>query len=134
MRSIKAVSVILLMVPMLSAATRKPFAQGTIVDLRQKTSTRVLYYQVDTPITQDDPYYEITVRIHNMQYVGRYTPMHASDTLPAEWTAGAAVEARIDGRHLILKRPNGTEMIFAIAKSLKVKTGQPNSRVAPDVK
>jgi hypothetical protein len=54
-------------------------------------------------------------------YFGRYTPMHSSDTLPEDWIAGSAVQARIEGRHLILKRPIGTEMSFTFTKRPVVK-------------
>ena len=98
------------------AATRRAYVDGTLESVEQKTTTRVLYYQVDTPITQEDPYFEVSVRIKDMVYSGRYTPMHASDALPEEWTTGATVQARIDGRHLVLKRPGGTEMSFTFTK------------------
>src|SRR5271169_5385516 len=106
MRLRKATCLTLIMGSLLWAATKKPYVDGTIVDVQQKATTRVLYYQVDTPITQDDPYYEISVQIKDKVYFGRYTPMHSSDTLPEDWTAGSTVQARIDGRHLVLKRPS----------------------------
>jgi hypothetical protein len=106
---------------LLGAAAKKPYVEGTIVEVQQKATTRVLYYQVDTPITQDDPYYEISVRIKETIYFGRYTPIHSRDTLPEEWTVGSPVEARIDGHHLVLKKPGGTEMSFAFSKRPVVK-------------
>src|SRR5271155_2387945 len=101
MRALKATSLILVLVLFLGAVAKKQYAAGTIVDVQEKATTRVLYYQVDTPITQDDPYYEISVQIRDTTYFGRYTPMHSSDTLPEDWTVGSPVEARIDGRHLV---------------------------------
>jgi hypothetical protein len=102
-------------------AARKPYVDGMLVDVQQKATTRVLYYQVDTPITRDDPYYEVAVQIKDTVYFGRYTPMHASDTLPEAWTVGSTVKARIDGNHLVLQRPTGGEMSFAFTKRPVVK-------------
>jgi hypothetical protein len=118
------------MVPFL-LAVEKPFAAGTIVDVQAKATTRVLYYQADTPITRDDPYYKISVRIKDTVYFGRYTPMHSRDTLPEDWHAGSAVEARVDGRHLVLRRPGGTEMSFAFTKRPLVKPEPSSAGGAP---
>jgi hypothetical protein len=115
MRVLKATSLALLVV-FLGAAAGRQYADATIVDVQEKTTTRVLYYQVDTPITRDDPYYEVSVQIKDTVYFGRYTPMHSRDALPEEWHAGSPVQARIEGRHLVLKRPGGTEMSFAFTK------------------
>jgi hypothetical protein len=115
----------------LGAAAKKQYVDGAIVDVQQKATTRVLYYQVDTPITQDDPYYEVSVRIKDTIYFGRYTPMHSHDTLPEDWTVGAAVQARVDGHHLVLKRPGGTEMSFAFTKGPVVKPVPSSSVTAP---
>jgi hypothetical protein len=90
-----------------------------------------LYYQVDTPITQDDPYYLISVQIKDKVYFGRYTPMHSSDTLPEDWTAGSTVQARIDGSHLVLKRPSGGEMSFAFTRHPEVKPAASSAAPAP---
>src|SRR5579863_1763089 len=131
MRILKATGVILTTVLFLGAAAKKQYADGTIVDIQQKTTTRVLYYQVDTPITQNDPYYEISVQIKDKVYFGRYTPMHASDSLPEDWTVGSAVQARIDGRHLVLKRPGGTEMSFTFTKAAVTKPELSGPATAP---
>ena len=59
----------------LGATARKQYVDGTIIEkVQQKTTTRVLYYQVDTPITRDDPYYEISVQIKDKVYFGRHIP------------------------------------------------------------
>jgi hypothetical protein len=131
MRLLKTTCLTLVMVLFLGAASRKQYVDGTIVKVQQKATTRILYYQVDTPVTRDDPYYEISVQIRDTVYSGRYTPMHSSDSLPAEWAAGSPVQARIDGRHLVLKRPSGTEMSFAFTKSPVVKSEPSNSAPAP---
>ena len=54
-------------------AVEGPFETGKIPDIEQKTRSRVLYYRVNTPITEDDPYYEVTVQVKDKVYVGQYT-------------------------------------------------------------
>lgn len=97
-------------------AVEKPYQTGKIVDVQRKVETRVLYYLVNTPVTQDDPYYEVSVQSGNTVYRGVYKPRHEDEALPEEWKAEAEVQVRVEGRHLYVKRPNGSEVEFAIAK------------------
>ena len=114
---------ILLLAVVLAAvaqAVEKPYQTGKIVDVQRKVNTWILYYLVNTPITQDDPYYEVSVQLGNTVYHGVHTPMHAKDTLPEEWKAGSEVQVRLDGQHLLVKRPSGVEVDFTIAKRTTV--------------
>lgn len=102
-------------------AAEKHYEPVTIVEVQQKTNTKVLYYVVNTPVTQDEPYYQVSVQVKDILYLGQYTPRHSADTLPEEWKAGASAEGRINGRHLALKRPEGGEIEFVIVKRKVVK-------------
>ncbi|MBZ5572235.1 MAG: hypothetical protein LAO09_10205 [Acidobacteriia bacterium] len=104
-----------------SYGVQKQYATGKIVAVEQKANTKVLYYLVNTPVTQDEPYYEVSVQLKDTIYLGQYTPWHAKETLPEEWEPGFTVPVRIDGRHLILKRPSGVDMEFVILKRTAVK-------------
>jgi hypothetical protein len=108
--------VFLASVPLSSGAVEKHYQAATVVDIQRKTNTRVLYYIVNTAITKDEPYDEISVRLKDTIYLGRYTPRHANEALPEEWNVGSKVEARVDGHHMFLKRPTGAEMEFVVAK------------------
>jgi hypothetical protein len=115
------------LVPNLSAA-EKPFLTGKILDVQQKTTTRVLYYQVDTPITKDEPYYEVSVQVKDTIYVGDYTPRHASATLPDEWNVPQTeVRVRLDKHYMFLARPAGTEVQFVIVKRIAAAPAQNGS-------
>src|SRR5689334_15235378 len=105
----------------------KPFATGKIVGIEPKVHTKVLYYLVNTPVTQDDPYYEVSIQLGNSVYVAEYEPRHAADGLPDEWKADATVQARAEKRHLFVKRPNGLEMDLIIVK----KTASPVEKSPP---
>jgi hypothetical protein len=112
-------------------AAEKLYDTGTIVDIQQKTTTRVLYYQVNTPITKDEPYYEVSVQVKDTIYVGDYTPRHSADTLPEEWSAPQAeVRLRLEKHYMFLTRPTGTELQFVIIKRMAAAPAQkpPSSR------
>jgi hypothetical protein len=119
-----------LALPALAAITNQ-YQKGKIVDVQQKVNTRVLYYQVNTPVTQDDPYYEVSVQLGDTTYVGQFTPRHASDTLPEDLIVSADVEARIDKRHMFLKRPSGVEMDLPIVKKFASKPPTDSKPAAP---
>jgi len=111
-------------------AAEKLYQTGKIVDVQQKSTTRILYYQVDTPITKEDPYFELSVQVKDTIYIGDYTPRHASDTLPDEWNVPqAAVRLRLEKHYMYLMRPSGTELQFVITKRIAVapapKTSEP---------
>ncbi len=89
---------------------------GRIVHVEQKAHTRVLYYIVNTPVTRDDPYFEIEVQIKDKIYTGEYSPHHAADTLPADWLPQAEVKVRLEKHSMFLRRPNGEEMEFLITR------------------
>ena len=115
-------------------AAEKSFLTGKILDVRQKTTTRVLYYQVDTPITKDEPYYEVSVQVKDTIYVGDYTPRHASATLPDEWNVPQSeVRVRLDKHYMFLTRPAGTEVQFIIVKRMAAAPAQ-NSSEPPSPK
>ena len=114
----RSITMVLLAVALAAGAqaVERPYQSGKIVDVQRKIETRVLYYLVNTPVTQDDPYYEVSVQLGNTVYRGVYKPRHENETLPEEWKAKAEVQVKVEGRHLYVKRPNGTEVEFAIAK------------------
>lgn len=109
-------------------AAEKQYQMGKIVDIQQKTNTRVLYYQVNTPITKDEPYFEVSIQVKDTIYVGDYTPRHAADTLPEEWNVPQAeVRLRLEKHSMFLTRPAGTELQFVITKRIAVTPAQKTS-------
>src|ERR1700674_3950765 len=79
-----ALLTVLLFFPNLHAA-EKQFETGRIVTVEKKFHTRVLYYLVNTPVTQDDPYYEVSLQLGDMVLLTEFTPRHAADDLPDGW-------------------------------------------------
>ncbi len=111
--------------PGLHAAEKQVYQSGRIVDIQQKTKTRILYYQVDTPVTKEDPYFEVSVQIKDTIYVGDYSPRHAGDALSEEWNVPQAeVRLRLDKHYMYLMRPTGTELQFVITKRVAAARAQ----------
>jgi hypothetical protein len=123
MRSALAGTLVLALVAVLPGlyAVEKEYQPGVILKVEQKAHTRVLYYLVNTPITQDDPYYEVSIRFKTKIYVGEYTPRHAVDTPPEEWQAGSTVQARLEKHHMFVKGPGGTDWDLVIMKRTPVQ-------------
>jgi hypothetical protein len=99
-------------------AVEKRYEAARIAGVEQKSRERVLYYLVNTPVTENDPYYEVSVRLKDEIYVGEYTPRHVTDTLPEDWKADSSVEARVEKHYLFLRSPDRAEIKFVIVKRL----------------
>jgi len=96
----------------------------TIVRAEQKTRDRVVLYLVDTPIYQEDPYFEVAVRAGELVLVAERDPEHKWETLPSGWKPGAHVEGRLEKHRLYLKRPNGSYVRFVITSRMKAPAEQ----------
>jgi hypothetical protein len=111
-------------------AVEHPYQTGKIVSIQQKTRSRVLYYQVDTPVTQDDPYFEISVQIGNTIYIGDYAPRHTADTLPEDWKPGTEIKARLEKHYAFLQRPEGRELQLTLVKHEAAPISKPAAQDA----
>jgi hypothetical protein len=91
----------------------------TIVRAEQKMHDRVLLYLNDTPIYQQDPYFEVAVHSNGWMVVAERDPEQKWETLPIDWKPGAAVEGRMEKHHLYVRHPNGTYLRFTITSRRK---------------
>ena len=115
---ITALLAVLISLPDLQAA-EKQYEKGRIVTVEKKARERVLYYLVNTPVTQDDPYYELSLQQSNWLYLAEYTPRHAADSLPDEWKPGTEVQMKLaDKHHAWVKSPGGPELQVIVLKRL----------------
>jgi hypothetical protein len=96
----------------------------TIVRAEQKTRDRVVLYQVDTPIYQEDPYFVVAVRAGGLVVVAERDPEQKWETLPADWKTGTEVQGRIEKHRLYLRRPNGSYARFIITSRTKAPAEQ----------
>ena len=96
----------------------------TFVSAEQKTRDRVVAWVNDTPIYQPDTYFHVAVRAGDKLLEAEYEPMSQWETLPVFWKPGVAVQGRVRGHSLFLKRPNGAEIHFVILKRTAVSAKQ----------
>ncbi len=105
-----------------ASAAERQYQKGQILEVEKKAHTRVLYYIVNTPVTQDDPYYDLSLQLGPQVYRAEYTPRHAADSLPDTWKAGTEVEMRLTGRRsLTVKGPEGVEVQLVVTKRMPAK-------------
>jgi len=88
----------------------------TIVRAETKLRDRVVAWVNDTPIYQQDPYFDVVVQAGAKLLEAQHDSESAFEMLPVFWKPGVKVQGRIQGHSLYLKRPNGTEMRFVILK------------------
>lgn len=93
----------------------------TVVRAEQKEHDKIVYWEADTPLYREDPYFVVTVQAGQTILVGEYEPRSVLEILPVAWKPGAKVQARIEKRSMYLRRPNGTEWRFVIVKRTAVK-------------
>jgi hypothetical protein len=98
-------------------AAEKQYVSGEIVTVEKKFHERVLYYLVNTPVTQDDPYYELSLRSGDVLLLTEFTPRHAADELPDGWKDGSKVELKlVDKHHVMVRQADGIELQLLIVK------------------
>jgi hypothetical protein len=113
-------------------AAEKQYEAGRIVTVEKKFHERVLYYLVNTPITQDDPYYEITLQLGDLSLLTEFTPRHAADDLPDGWTGNAKVQIKIaDKHHVWVRREGGMELQLVLVKRLPATATASDPEPAP---
>ena len=113
-------------------AAEKQYEPGRIVIVEKKFHERVLYYLVNTPITQDDPYYEITLQVDNIVLLTEFTPRHAADDLPDGWKDNADVQMKVtDKHHVWVKQDGGMELQLLIVKRMPASTPSAAPEPAP---
>lgn len=96
------------------AAQKKSYETGKIIEVQQKANTRVLYYLVNTPVTADYPYYELSIQVKDTVYVADFTPRHSADA--PDWHAGDSLQVKVEKRHLKVKDPEGDDLDLDIVK------------------
>jgi hypothetical protein len=133
-RQVFAALVLILLLHLNLRAAEKQYETGKIVDVQQKVNTRILYYIADTPVTKDEPYYEISVQSKSILYLGKYIPRHADETLPVEWQPGANVDLRTDAHHIYLRKYSGVEIEFAVVKRTAIMQVDSKPSPTPDGK
>src|SRR5258708_12053893 len=113
-------------------AAEKQFGTGRIITVEKKFHTRVLYYLVNTPVTQDDPYYEVSLQLGDTVLLTEFTPRHAADDLPDGWTDNAEVQIKVtDKHHVWVKQSGGMELQLLVVNLIPASTQPPTPNHSP---
>jgi hypothetical protein len=129
--AIAVLLVVLVSLPNLQAAEQQ-YAAGRIVNVEKKSRERVLYYLVNTPVTQDDPYYEVLLQQDNWRYLSEYTPRHAADSFPDDWKPSTEVQMKLaDKHHMFVKGPGGLELQLTVVKRIPAPPEMDAPKAAP---
>jgi PEGA domain len=88
-----------------------------IVSVSQSTETKSTVWVVNTPVTQEETVYVITVHVRDKIVTGSYTPGEAHPAPPGEWTKDHPVQAQLVGDYLYLRSSPTDEVRARISKT-----------------
>jgi hypothetical protein len=95
------------------------------VDIQQKTTSRVLYYQGQYSHHHRRALLRTFRAGEGYDLRGDRTPRHSAGTLPEEWNVPQAeVRLRLENHHMFLTPPTGTELQFLIVKRIAAAPAQ----------
>ena len=111
-------------VALLVAATAE-WQNGRIVDVRKSVNTKTLYWVVNTPITQDETTFTISVHLKNQILTGSYDLSKQYGPPPEDWVKDRAVKVQIDEDTMYLQAAGGSTYKLHINKRKAAPTMQP---------
>ncbi len=83
-------------------------------------------------MTQDDPYYEVSLQLGDTVLLTEFTPRHAADDLPDGWTDNAEVQIKVtDKHHVWVKQSGGMELQLLVVKRMPAATQSAAPKPAP---
>lgn len=93
-----------------------PWHRGRIEDVQKTVDTKTLYWIANTPITQDEITYTISVHLDSKLVIGTYQPDKVQDPPPEQWTTNRPVKVQVAGDYMFLKLPTGSDLKLRINK------------------
>jgi hypothetical protein len=111
-------------VALLVAATAE-WQNGRIVDVQKAVNTKTLYWVVNTPITQDETTFTISVHLKNQILTGSYDLSKQYGPPPEDWTKDHAVKVQVDEDMMYLRGAGGSLYKLHIRKRKPAQAMQP---------
>ncbi len=93
-----------------------PWHKGRIEDVQKTVDTKTLSWIANTPITQDEVTYTISVHLNDKLLIGSYQPDKVQDPPPEQWTKNRPVKIQVTGDYMFLKLPSGSDLKLRIVK------------------
>jgi hypothetical protein len=101
-------------VPCVSAQTLWQY--GRIVDVNKSVNTRTKAWVVNTPITEDETTYTISVHVQDKIMIGTYELTPEDSAPPEEWTTNYPLKIQIVGNRLYLRSPIGDVTLHVVRR------------------
>jgi hypothetical protein len=89
---------------------------GRIVDVQKDVTTKTLYWLANTPVTEDETTYTVSVHLKDKILTGVYESGRVQGPPPEEWVKDRAVNLQIDGDTMYLRAPTGSSFKLKIVK------------------
>jgi hypothetical protein len=88
-------------------AAQGPWLYGRIVDVHKSVNTKTKAWVVNTPITEDEVSYTVSVHIQDKILVGSFDLTPEESPPPQEWTTNYPVKVQVVADRLFLRAPTG---------------------------
>ena len=104
MRRLLSAILLLASVPLLAADS---WLYGRIADVQKSVNTRTQAWVVNTPITEDEVTYILSVHVGDRLLTGSYQPTSDETPPPEEWTTNYPVKVLVVGDVIEVRGPTG---------------------------
>lgn len=98
------------LISIFSLGANPAWQYGRIVEVKKSVTSTPIYWQVTTPVTRDVATYTIVVQLNREIVSGSYQPDGLNPEPPEEWVKDRAVQARLQGKSLLLRASAGEEI------------------------
>jgi hypothetical protein len=95
----------LVCMPMMAAEA--PWQYARIVDVSKSVNTKTKVWVVNTPITEDETIYTISVHLQDKILMGNFELTSEESPPPPEWTSNYPVKIQVVADRLYLRAPTG---------------------------
>ncbi len=104
-------------------AADSPWQYGRIADVSKSVTTKTKAWVVNTPITEDEITYTISVQVQDKIIVGTYELTPEESPPPPEWTTNYPIKVQMVADRIYLRAPTGDLTLHVVRrKSGKLMT------------
>ena len=109
-----AITSVLTCIPLVAADS--PWQYGRISDVSKSVITKTKAWVVNTPITEDEISYTISVHLQDKIIVGSYELTPEESSPPEEWTTNYPVKVQLAGDRIYLRAPTGDLRLHVVRR------------------
>jgi len=101
---------------LLTVSAETPWQYGRISDVNKSITTKTKAWVVNTPITEDEISYTISVHLQDKIIVGSYELTPEESGPPEEWTTNYPVKVQLVGDRIYLRAPTGDLRLHVVRR------------------